>query len=647
MNIFDDIEGATLKKKRKGSIIVIFSVLLILLMLIPSPGVFGGGHSSITINPVIHNIQPVGGNNKFSEVVIDSMGISGKVDRGPAVIVQKIEHSKVSEKVVAVKDDGSFSTNINFTVGPEFLNEVNSGRAKLKVMSPSSSNEIEVPLIDNASFHTTNIGKIRTQVNAGLVQPRTFVTYNNPYYFNIGYYVDDNGNAERGSKDDVAAQLSKFSFVSLYYTESGQNIALIKAHNPSVKVFAYFNPEFCCISEDSNSEFQKVVKYHPEWFLKDTNGNVITTYSGTQQVMDLTQSGWRGEAVRLCREALATKGFDGLYLDNGVNDPAHGFDVWQNTNTTSVSNWHAALNSFYQQVRMPGKLQFYNGQSPLMDSSMQDYVNRNDGWMDEGYISYKGWMKSAIEMPQFASAQKKFSIFYANNPDGSVRHFYYTSALLSDGYFFYAPTSTQWFSEYGYVLGKPKGQAYQLSNYPGIWARDYTRAKIFVNPTPDNITIGSTSFADNYRALDGKPISSLTINRFDGVVVVPEYAVTVQLAQQHQKYFQWDVTNNGNTDTWVAPYATLYTPASKPPYYSKGGSAITGFRYLDGGTIHNTVKHAGLGWVHLGAGKTVSVYSQGRVPTNAKWSVYNVYVYHTKDSRGWLYPRWDQYAQLR
>jgi len=647
MNISDDIEGAKLKKKRKGLIIALFSVLVVLLMLIPSPGVIGKGQSSITVNPVVHNVQSIGGNNKFSEVVIDSMGVSGKVDRGPHIVVQKIERDKVSEKNVSVNHDGSFSTSINFTVGPDFLSEVTSGRVKLKVISPSLANEIEVPLVDNSSFHTTSIGQIHTQTNTGLTKPHTFVTYNNPYYFNIGYYIDDNGNAERGSKDDVAAQLSKFSFVSLYYTESAQNVALIKAYNPIVKIFAYFNPEFCCISEDSTSEFQKVVKYHPEWFLKDTHGNVITTYSGTQQVMDLTQSGWRDEAVRLCREALTTKDFDGLYLDNGVNDPACGFNVWQNAYTTSVANWHVALNAFYEQVRMRGKLQFYNGQSPLMDSSMQDYLNRNDGWMDEGFVSYKGWMKSAIEMPQFASAQKKFSIFYANNPDASTRHFYYMSALLSDGYFFYAPTSTQWFNEYGCVIGKPKGQAYQLGNYPGIWTRDYTQAKIFVNPTPDNITIRSTSFADNYRALDGKPISSLTINKFDGIIVVPEYVVTVQLTPEHEKYFQWDVTNNGNNDTWVAPYATLYAPAPAPPHYSKGSGVITGFYYVDSGVAHNIVRHAGLGWVRLGAGKTVSVYSQRCIPANVKWAVYNVYKYNTEGPRGWLYPRWDQYAQLR
>jgi hypothetical protein len=646
MNISDEIGKATAKKKRPGSTIALLSVVLILLMLIPSLEVYGTNQSSLTINSVTHNVQPISGNNKFSDVVTDSMGLSGKTDRGSQVVVQKIERGKVSEKVVSANRDGSFSTSVDFTIGPDFLYEVNSGRTKLKVISTASANAVDVSLVDNSSVYMGSTKETQRQASVTRGQPRTFVVYHNSYYFNIGYYIDDNGNAVRGSKDDVAAQLSKFSFVSLYYTESAQNIGLIKAHNPNVKIFAYFNPEFCYVSEDPNSEFQKVVVHHPEWVLKDINGAAITSYNGTEQVMDLTHPGWRGEAVRLCREALTTKGFDGLYLDDGVNDPAWGFDVWQNANTTSLANWHAALNLFYEQVRVPGKLQFYNGQSPLMDSSMQDYLNRNDGWMDEGYISYKGWMKSAIEMPQFASAQKRFSIFYANNPDGSVRHFYYMSALLSDGYFFYAPTSTKWFNEYGFRLGKPMGKAYQLNDYPGIWARDFAQAKVFVNPTPNNITISATTLNGNYRTLDGKPISSITIDKFDGEIIVPEYAVTVQLAPQYQKYFQWELTNYGNTDTWVAPYAIFYAPTVAPPYYSKGGT-ITGFYYVDGGAAHTALRHAGLGWVHLSQGKTVSVYSQACVPSNAKWSVYNVYMYYNKGFRGWLYPKWDQNAQLR
>ncbi len=646
MNISDAIGKATAKKKRKGFFIAFLSVMLISLMLIPPPEVCGISQSSLTVNPVIHNVQPIGRNNKFSEVVIDSMSLCGKADPGSQVIVQKTEDGKVSEKTVSVNHDGTFSTSVDFTVGPDFLYKVNSGRVKLKVASTSSTNEVYASLVDSTSLHRADGKEVKKQISASSGQPNTFVVYHNSYYFNIGYYVDDNGNAMQSSKDDVAAQLSKFSMVSLYYTESAQNVALIKAHNPNVKVFAYFNPEFCCISEDPNSEFQKVVIHHPEWFLKDTNGVAITSFNGSEQVMDLTHAGWRGEAVRLCREALTTKGFDGLYTDNGVNDPAWGFDVWQNANTTSVANWHAALNAFYDLVRVPGKLQFYNGPSPLMDSSMQDYLNRNDGWMDEGYISYKGWMKSAIEMPQFASVQKKFSVFYANNPDEGVRHFYYMSALLSDGYFFYAPTSTQWFDEYGVKLGKPLGKAYQLSNYPRIWGRDFAHAKIIVNPTQNDITISAASLNGNYRTLDRKPFSSITIDKFDGEIIVPEYAVAVQLAPQYQKYLQWELTNHGNVDTWVAPYATLYTPTAKSPYYSKGGT-VTGFYCVDGGTVHNTLRYGGLGWVHLAPGMTTYVFSQACIPSNAKWSVYNVYMYYNKGFRGWMYPKWDQNAQLR
>lgn len=645
MNLRVEIGKATAKKRRKGSLIAFLSIVLILLMLIPLSGVYGISRSALTVNPVIHNVQPIVGNNKFSEVVTDSIGLSGKVDTGSQVVVQKIEDGKVSEKVVSVNNEGAFSTSVDFTVGPDFVYKVNSGKVKLKVMSTSSANEVDVSLVDSTSFHTANAKEIKKQTSVSPGQPKTFVVYHNSYYFNIGYYIDDNGNAVQSSKDDVAAQLAKFSMVSLYYTESAHNIGLIKAHNPNVKIFAYFNPEFCCVSEDPNSEFQKAVIHHPEWLLRDTNGATITCYNGSEQVMDLTHPGWRGEAVRLCREALTTKGFDGLYLDNGVNDPAWGFDVWRNVNRTSVANWHAALNAFYEQVRIPGKLQFYNGPSPVLDSSMQDYLNRNDGWMDEGYISYKGWMKSAVEMPQFASAQKKFSIFYANNPDERVRHFYFMSSLLSDGYFFYAPTSTQWFSEYGLKLGKPLGQAYKLNNYPGIWGRDFAQAKIIVNPTPNDVTISAASFNGNFQTLDRKPFSSISIGKFDGEILVPEYVVTVQLAPQNQKHFQWELTNYGNVDTWVAPYATLYAPAQTSPYYCKAG-AITGFYYVNGGTVHNALRYAGLGWVHLAPGMTINVFSQACIPSNVKWSVYNVYMYYNAGFRGWLYPKWDQNTQL-
>src|SRR5665647_2296440 len=131
-----------------------------------------------------------------------------------------------------------------------------------------------------------------------------------------------------------------------------------------------------------------------------------------------------------------------------------------------------------RQMQVECTQNLYNSQSPVMVSSNQDFLDRTDGWMDVRQISYKGWQLSAIDMPQYASDQDKFSMFYAVNPNTAVRHFYFASALLSDGYFFYAPTSTQWFAEYGTYTGDPTGQAYQLQGFPGVWARDYTAAKV-------------------------------------------------------------------------------------------------------------------------------------------------------------------------
>ena len=190
--------------------------------------------------------------------------------------------------------------------------------------------------------------------------------------------------------------------------------------------------------------------------------------------------------------------------------------------TAPVGNWHNALNAYLDQVRVAGKQNFYNGQSPVVAPTNRDFLDRTDGWMDEGFISYKGWKLSAIDMPQYASALNKFTMFYAVNPDAAVRHFYFASALLSDGYFFYAPASTQWFAEYGTYFGNPVGQAYQMQGLLGVWARDYTAGKVIVNPTSAAVTVNAPGYIDS----SGNPTSQISINANDGVVLTSSKPLT-------------------------------------------------------------------------------------------------------------------------
>ncbi|MGZ4916798.1 MAG: putative glycoside hydrolase [Halobacteriota archaeon] len=517
----------------------------------------------IELGPVKHDISSLSTKSAaLSEVVKDNISISGKTAPGSQVLIKETIYNSTNETRASVSPDGSFNAIIALEIGPGFTQGVEKGEVKLSVEATRGAitKQIQVPLANTTSSPASEL--VGTALKAGVAgYPRTFVAYDNPWLFYIGQYVNDGGVTVQTSKDDAATQLAKFSSVSLHYTEDASSITLIKQKNPTIKVFAYINPVFCYQSSDPNSEYQQVVRHHPEWFLypdaasrkKQTNPIVV---SGSEQVMDLT-TGWREEVVKVSKDAL-TKGFDGLYIDCICDNPS--FCYGNGSRTAPSGDWHAALNAYLDQVRVNGKLNFYNGQSPVVDSSNQDFLSRTEGWMDEGFISYRGWQLSAIDMPQYAASKNKFVMFYAANADANARHFYFTSALLSDGYFFYSSDNTCWFSDYRTFLGDPSGQAYQVLGLNGVWARDYTGAKVIVNPTSSNITVN----VSGYRDLNGKALTSVTIGPNDGVIVKKRIPTQLSLsARKATPSANQATTFSGILQTSVSPSTRL---ASQPIY---------------------------------------------------------------------------------
>jgi hypothetical protein len=475
----------------------------------------------LVVDTVKHDVHPIGRNStSFSEVMRDDILISGFTTSDSEISVRKKVFEDVTETDIPVNSNGSFSTHLQLDIDPGSARAAERGEIEVTVLATRGqvTREFDVALGQKTGDTFSN-GTIGAALNAGAQgYPHTFVAYNNPWLFYIGQFVDDTGKSVQSTVDDVASQLAKFDAVSLHYTEDPSNIALIKQKNPNVKVFAYVNPVLCYKSADPNSEYQRVVKHHPEWFLypsadtRQNQTNPLVAYNGTEQVMDLTTD-WRAEILNLSKNALAN-GFDGLYIDCACDDPSlcYGFGA----TTAPAGDWHTALNAYLDDVRVAGKMNFYNGQSPVVVPTNRDFFDRTDGWMDEGFISNNGWQLSAIDMPQYASAADKFSVFYAMNSKGAARDFYFTSALLSDGYFFYSPASTRWFADYGTYCGAALGQAYEVQGSPGIWARDYAEAKIIVNPTSAAVAVNVVGYLDSH----GKPTSKIVIKPKQGVILV-------------------------------------------------------------------------------------------------------------------------------
>ena len=295
-----------------------------------------------------------------------------------------------------------------------------------------------------AAASTTNSGGSNAQSLIDASAPHTYVDFKSSW------------------AGDTAATLAKYDVVALGYTETSQHIQAIKAINPNTVVLAYFNPLF------GGPEGTP----HTEWYLRDASGTTHSSGYPNEPLMDLTNAGWRAMCVQICQNALS-KGFDGLVLDNGLTSPNV---LWPGSWSGSDSQWQSSTIALYKSVKQAAgnKIVIYNGAYFI-----PGYVEALDGYMDEGFPFYKGWDNS-IGYALDASANGKLALFYAQ---GSVseRYFVYCSALLTDGYFFYAPTGITWFSDYGIHLGTALSKAEKMSD--GTWQRDYQYGTVVVDPS--------------------------------------------------------------------------------------------------------------------------------------------------------------------
>ena len=272
-----------------------------------------------------------------------------------------------------------------------------------------------------------------------------------------------------GNDAQIAATLAKYDVVALHCIETPQHIQEIKAINPHTVVLAYFNPLF------GGQEGRP----HAEWYLRDASGNTHPSGYPNEPLMDLTKPGWQAMCVEICKKTLA-KGFDGLVLDNGLSSPNI---LYPGSWPGSDSQWESSTIQLFQNIKQVAgdRIVIYNGAYFI-----PGYVGAVDGWMDEGFPFYKGWGNS-ISFALDASHKGKLSLFYAQGTEAQ-RYFCYCSALLTDGYFYYAPTGGKWSDDYGINLGKALNQAHQTD---GVWQRDYENGKVIVDPSTGGAQIKS------------------------------------------------------------------------------------------------------------------------------------------------------------
>jgi parallel beta-helix repeat protein len=176
----------------------------------------------------------------------------------------------------------------------------------------------------------------------------------------------------------------------------------------------------------------------------------------------------------------------------------------------------------------------------------------------------------------------------------------------------------------------------QFVNYLGNYWSGYSGADANHDGIGD-----SPYFYDNY------PLMTLVENYFKAPPSQPSVSITkAQLVPGYPAYFEWAISNTGESEAAVAPVAMLYSQTNTAPGYASEGN-VTGLYVSDGSTVTKTVAYQGYGWAKVPARKTITVYSAGVVPPDAKWAVYNMAVYDNKGGIYWHFPNWDKHAVLR
>jgi hypothetical protein len=253
------------------------------------------------------------------------------------------------------------------------------------------------------------------------------------------------------------------------------------------------NPgEYCAITRD-----------HPDWFLRDVNGNLITEkYDGTRYVyMDPGNSSWRAYWLQRARQVHEQFGWDGIFLDNveatrrklvrNGFTPVHYPD--DATYQTAIEGFLAYIANTYTQPRH--KPLYANiielGNSPAWFR----YLPYLDGAMEETFaVDFKNdylplaiWERGLERLEQTQALGKQVILVAQGTRDDLDREkFAFASYLLiNNGRATFRYSNDQHYAElwlyenYALDLGQPMGVRYRVG---ATWQRDFAKGTVSVDP---------------------------------------------------------------------------------------------------------------------------------------------------------------------
>lgn len=339
----------------------------------------------------------------------------------------------------------------------------------------------------------------------------------------------------------------------------GYQVSQLHQVNSDMKVLLYRNVRAIYSYAD---EWQMALDNG--WMLRDSSGNLVYNprYSNVHMV-DHGNVEYQKWVANWIKERLDQYGFDGVFTDNGFNavETAYWWDVGGETaqpinprtgNLWTVDEVIDSLISLHHEIKLAigSKLDIANG--IFEGANFWKYQNNwkklladceVDGFMSEGlftkwepytYYSEEKWRQSVdfvawvqnnwlnqpnqIYLPHARCSSDQIPV---GSTSEQVANFVFASLLLgiekSQNYL--SLTEVTMLDKVQNLfktdLGTPEGDYYLIEG-THVYARDFTKIKVLVNPTdqPYSVNLG-----EDYETLEGQIVSSVNIGTHTGLIL--------------------------------------------------------------------------------------------------------------------------------
>ena len=353
--------------------------------------------------------------------------------------------------------------------------------------------------------------------------------------------------ASRGFDDETADFIaSNFDILDTsWYPAVISGIEKMKAANPKLIVLLYRD----VMAMRPYYEDWAEVDSHEDWFIHDIYGDRLINRQYGWYCMDVENDGWRNHYANWTKNKLDSYPFDGVFADD-VWDYFIYEDKWTvppgDIPTEIGERWHDDMLEMIKFVKsvIGRKLLIVN------TPNNNDYVDACDGKMEEGFVhpswysysefrSIDQWIDK-INGVRNVSQKGKYTLVHSGfkelrenktfvdlHPEivhkmlmycfssyllainGSKASFGFGSIYNLDG-------SRGYYSEFDGAkqLGSPINDYYLFDS---VFSRDFVNGKVLVNPTTSSYTV---SLGQNYKTLDGKTVSSVTLDDHTGVILL-------------------------------------------------------------------------------------------------------------------------------